>query len=391
MNSEDKKVKVCQVASVDLSLRFLLLDQMKYLKERGFEVWGVASGGKWVPEIKSRGISVRTIEIRRKLISPLADFIAFIRLVLFFRKEKFDIVHTHTPKASFLGQLAAVFSRIPIRVNTVHGFYFQDETQRFKKFIFVTLEKIIARCAHLTFTVNREDIETAVKKGISPREKLVYLGDGIDLDRFNPAKFPPEFLDKKKRELGIDPAQRVIGIVARLVKEKGYLDLFEAFKRIQNTFPDTVLLVVGPEEPLKDDRIDRGAVEQYGIKKKVIFLGERVDTEELYAVMDIFVLPSYREGLGISILEASAMSRPVVASNIRGIREAIDDGKTGILVPVRYPEKLAEAIMYLLSNPDQAKKMGEEGRKKVEREFSTDMVFTRLEGGYQKLIKEKLS
>jgi len=232
--------------------------------------------------------------------------------------------------------------------------------------------------------------KTAIKEKICNPNLIKYLGDGINLSRFNLERFFQEFIENKKRDLGINSQKKVIGIVARLVKEKGYLELFEAFKKVLEKFPETLLLIIGPLEPEKRDAINPDIFKKYGIEKNIIFLGERTDVEELYPLMDIFVLPSHREGTGLVILEASATEKPVVASNIRGCREAVDDGKTGILVPPKDPEKLAEAIIYLLSNPEKAKAIGKEGRKKIQREFDENIVFDRIKKEYQRLIKEKL-
>ncbi|MDO8577546.1 MAG: glycosyltransferase family 4 protein [Candidatus Wildermuthbacteria bacterium] len=382
----EKTVKICQVVSADISLRFLLLEQMKYLQHEGFEVWAVSSKGKWISEIENNGISVKTVEITRRLFTPLADLIALVQLVAFFRKERFDIVHTHTPKASFLGQLAAFFARVPVRIITIHGLYFQKDSSWQKRIIFVPIERIIAKIVHRAFSVNREDVAFLIDRKIYPAGKVIYFGGGINLQKFNPDQFSQEFVERKKQEIGISLNTKVIGIVARLVKEKGFLPLFAAFAEILKRFPDAVLLVIGPEEPEKRDALDKNIVDEYGIKDEVLFLGERTDVIELYSIMDVFVLPSYREGLGLSILEASAMKRPVAASDIRGCREAVDNEKTGFLVPSGNPAKLAEAVEYILAHPEEAKIMGEEGRKKVEREYSQSTVFELLKKEYERLL-----
>ena len=304
----------------------------------------------------------------------------------FFKKEQFDIVHTHTPKACFLGQLAAFFAGVPVRVATIHGLYFQKDSSWQKKIIFVPIEKIIAKIVHKAFSVNREDVAFLINHKIYPPGKVIYVGGGIDLQKFDPGRFSQEFVAQKKREIDISLNAKVVGIVARLVREKGFIPLFAAFAQILKRFPNTVLLVIGPEESEKRDALDTAIVNKYGIQNKVLFLGERTDVIELYSLMDVFALPSYREGLGLSILEASAMKRPVVASDIRGCREAVDDKKTGFLVPSNNPKKLAEAIMYILSHPKEAKAMGEEGRKKVEREYDQDAVFELLRKEYERLL-----
>jgi len=386
---KNNKIKVCQVASVDMTLRFMLLNQLKFLRGEGYEVHAVCSSGKWIREIEEKGIRVKTIEMKRK-ISPISDLIALFQLISFLKKEKFDIVHTHTPKAGFLGQLAAKIAGVPIIINTIHGFYFQKSSSWLKRKFFIFIEKIAAFCSDLIFSVNKEDIKTAIKEKICNPNLIKYLGDGIDLSRFNRKRFSQEFIENKKRELGINPSKKVIGIVARLVKEKGYLELFEAFKKILKKFPETLLLIVGPEEPEKKDKINPEIIKNYNLEKNVIFLGERTDVDEIYPLMDIFVLPSHREGLGLSILEASATERPVVATDIRGCREAVEDGKTGILVSPKNSEKLAKALIYLLLNPERAEEMGKAGREKVKREFNEILVFDRIKKGYQRLIQEKL-
>ena len=212
----------------------------------------------------------------------------------------------------------------------------------------------------------------------------------MNINKLNSEKFSKDFLDKKKNELNIPTDFKVVGIVARLVQEKGYLDLFEAFKSVLQIFPKTILLVVGAEEPEKEDAISPEVVRDYGIEKNVIFLGEREDVEEIYPLMDAFILPSYREGLPVSLLEAMAEKRPVVASDIRGCREEIDNEKNGILVPVKNPEKRLEAIIYFFNNAEFATEMGESGREKVIREFDERRVFGRIKIEYQRLIDEKL-
>ena len=383
------KIKICYISSVDITIRFILINHVKFLKREGYDISVVCSPGDFVKEIKYQGIKVKTIKFKRK-ISPFYDLITFLKLYFYFRKEKFDIVHTHTPKPGLLGQLAAKVAGVPIIVNTIHGFYFQQNDSFLKKSFYIFIERIAAKCSDVIFFVNKEDMQTASKKRICDFGSMKYFGGGIDLSKFNFNKFSEELIMSKKRELKLPIDFKIIGIVGRLVKEKGYLDLFKAFKKVIEVFPNITLLVVGQLEPEKSDKFKPAIVKDYGVEKNVIFLGERTDANELYALMDVFVLPSYREGLGISIIEASAMERPIVATDIRGCREAVDNNKTGILVPVKDSDKLAQAIIYLLRNPDIAREMGKQGREKALKEFDENMVFGRIKVEYERLIKEKL-
>ncbi|MFH1584742.1 MAG: glycosyltransferase family 4 protein [Patescibacteria group bacterium] len=391
MKLNNSPIKVCRVASVDMTLLFLLMQQMKFLQRQGYDVSAVCSPGELIPRIEAEGIRVKTIEIQRR-VSPIADLASLWKLFWYFRKEHFDIVHTHTPKASLLGQVAAWLARVPIRVNTIHGMYVrEDSSSRFKWLVFSWIERVVAFCSHYTFSINNTDIETLVREGIYKKHRITYLGTGVSLERFDPAKFSEADIKRKKEKLGIPLNKKVVGIVARLVREKGYPTLFEAFRSFLQEYPDSVLLIVGPADPVKKDSFNpNDMAREYDVAQNTIILGQRFDVEELYPLMDVFVLPSLREGIGSSTLQASAMERPVVVSDIRGCQESVDHQKTGLLVPPRDSRKLAEALSWVFSHSGEASEMGKRGREKVAREFAEDGVFQRMRGVYERLIQEKL-
>jgi len=386
-----KKIKVCQVSGIPLAVRFLLLNQIKNLQKQGYDVSVVCSPDKWIKEIEQEGVPVKPIKMTRR-ISPFLDLITLIKLIFYFRKQKFDIVHTSTPKPGFLGALAAKIVGVPIIIHSNFGFYFKKDSSWFNKKLFLLIEKTTAKYCDLVFLVGRSDIKTALKENIYPSDKIRYLGGWVDLDRFNPDRFNQEFVERKKRELKINDQAKVIGINARLVRDKGYYELFKAFSEVLKEFPQALLLIIGPEEPEKKDRINPDLVfKEFGIEKNVLFLGERTDVDEIYPLMDVFVLPSYREGVGISVLEALAMERPVIATDVGGIPDSVEHLKTGILIPSKNTDKLMKSLIFILNNPDQAKKLGQEGRKKIIKEFNQEFVFERMGREYHRLISEKLS
>lgn len=386
----DKKIKICYVASVEMTIRFILLNILRFLKKEGYDVSVVCSPGEWVKNIEKEGFKVKTIRFKRKFFSPIADITAFLKLYFYFKKEKFDIVHTHTLKPEFYGQIAAKLAGVPIIANTIHGFYFGEQTSPLRREIVIFLEKISAYCSDVIFAVSNLVVRTSIKEGICRPEQIKYWGGGVDIFRFDPKRFSQDFILQKKKELGINPDSKVIGIVARLVKEKGYLDLFAAFKIILGKFPNTILLIIGQEEPEKKDGIKKDIVKKYGIEENVIFLGERLDVDEIYPLMDIFVLPTHREGIGAAILESSAMEKPVIATNTGGCPEAVEDQKTGILVPLKNADELAKAIIYLFKNPEVSQRLGRAGREKILREFDERLIFDRIKTEYDRLIKEKI-
>jgi len=384
-----KKIKICHVVSADITVKFLLFSQLKFLKRQGYEVSVVYSGGRWKKEIEAEGIKTKDIKITRR-ITPFYDLVSLFFLFLYFKKEKFDIVHTHTPKPGLLGQLAGKIAGVPIIINTIHGLYFNENSSPLKRKFYIFIEKIAGWCSDSILSQSEEDILTIVNEKIAQPLKVKYRGNGVNIEKFNPEKFSENFISRKKQELKINPDFKVVGTVGRLVKEKGYLELFFAFKNVFKKFPKSLLLIIGPEEPKKKDKFSPSVVKEFGIEKNVMFLGERTDIEELYPLMDVFVLASHREGFPRTVIEAMAEERPIIATNIRGCREAIKNNQSGILVPEKNPDKLAEAIIFMLENPDKAKEMAKNARKKAESQFDEQLVFDRIEKEYKELISRKL-
>jgi len=377
-----KEIKICFVVAVDMTLKFILLSEVRFFKSKGYLVSVVCSSGKWLQDIKKEGIEAKEITIKRKIFTPISDLISLFQLFFYFKKEKFDIVLTFTPKPGLLGQLAARMAGTPVIINTIFGYYFHEHTPYLKRKFFIFIERVAARCSSFIFFRNKEDFETAKKERIIKDSIAEYIGDGIDITKFNSTRFSKEFLQEKKKSLGIKQGVSVIGIVARLVKEKGYVELFEAFKNVLVQFPQTILLVVGPADLQKKDSINPHSFKG----KNIIFLGERTDVDELYSVMDIFVLPSYREGFPHSLMEASAMALPVVTTDVRGCRNAIEPGITGILIPLKNSGELAKAMIGLLLDSQKAVVMGQAGRKKAEKEFDKNILLNKMEKKIKELI-----
>ena len=371
-----KRLKIAHVATLDMSVRFLLLNQLLRLKAQGYDVHAVCGPGEWISEIESYGITVHTVKMHRA-VSPFHDSLALWKLFECLKREEFDLVNTHTPKAGILGPIAAKLAGVPIIIHTVHGFLFHDNVPIPKRFIFMGAEKLTATFADYLFSQSSEDIEQAIKHKISLPENIFYIGNGIDVTRFNPhnISIPPQ---KKREEVGIKADELVVGIVARLVYEKGYMELFQAAVELTRKFDNVKFLVVGPVENERKDAVNLELLEELGIEESVIFLGMRKDVPELYSIMDIFVLPSWREGIPRALMEAMAMGVPVVATNIRGCREVVKNGETGLLVPVRNHQALAEATAILLQDKQKRIEMGKAGRQYILTNFTEDAVYQRI-------------
>lgn len=382
------RTRIAHVTTVDLSLRYLLLNQLRFLRERGFDVVGISAPGPHVEALEAEGIRHIPVKMTRAM-NPLRDVVSLIDLQRIFRRERFDIVHTHNPKPGLYGQLAARATGVPHVVNTIHGFYFHDGMKPHARQLFIFLEKLAAAQSDAILSQNPEDVVTAEREGIAPPGLIEHLGNGIDLTRFHPGKARPR--DEMRASLGIPTEVPVVGFVGRLVEEKGILELFDAMARVRRTHPLARLVVIGPTDAEKADALTPEGLRARYPSVDVVFTGLRNDMPDLLAALDVFVLPSWREGFPRSPMEAAAMERPVVVTDIRGCREVCVDGETGTIVPVRDAERLAAAVSALLAEPARARAYGQRARRLAEERFDERQVFAKVEETYRRLLAERRS
>lgn len=390
MPATTSPVKVAHVTTIDKSLRYLLLNQLKSIQAAGFSVTGVSGPGPDVEMVEEAGIQhIAVPMVRASNLTPWADLRVFWHLYRVFRRERFTIVHTHTAKADLYGQMAARLAGVPIVMSTLHGFYFHENMpSRWRRF-YILLAKIGALCSDVILSQNPEDLETAARENICPPEKIKYLGNGIDVRQFDRTAVDPARVAHKRAALGIPEEAPVVGFVGRLVKDKGILELIAAAQRIHEQDPTVRFLFVGPIDRAKSDYVRPDTATACGLEDVCIFTGKRDDVPDLYAMMDVFVLPSHREAFPRSVMEASAMAVPCVVTNVRGCRTAVQEGYNGHLVPLHDVTALADAILDLLNNPILARQMGRAGREKALSEFDEERVFDVVKATYDRLLKEK--
>jgi glycosyltransferase involved in cell wall biosynthesis len=368
-------LRIAQVATSDVSVRLLLLDQIKALEADGHQVTAVCAPGPWVESVRGAGVAVETVPMERE-IAPLRDIRSTVALTRLFREHRFDVVHTHTPKAGLIGPLAARLAGVRHVVHTIHGLLFHDRMPRLRQTIFWIPEKITATFCERLLSQSREDIERAVRSRLCSRKNIAYLGNGIDVGRFTPQiNFERT---AKLREVDLQASDFVVGCVGRLVKEKGFMELFEAAETLAARCPRIEFVVIGPREADQNDALDVSYMDDLQRRGVVRFVDWCEDVRPWYAAMDIFVLPSYREGIPRACMEAAAMKRPIVASDIRGCREVVLDGDTGLLVPPRNVPRLVEAIERLYEDRNMAARMGERARQHIVQNFNNRDVCARL-------------
>jgi glycosyltransferase involved in cell wall biosynthesis len=367
-------VRVCQICAVDFTVEKFLTPLIDGMSAEGWEVVTVCSDGKLVTNLKKRGYSIHTIPIARSM-NPFKAIRSIILLFYYFKKQKFNVIHVHTPVASLLARVAAKYSCKSYVVYTAHGFYFHDNMNVIKKHIFITLEKIAGRLTNLLFCQSQEDAIDAAKYRIMDKNNIITIGNGVDVSKYDNAIYLPQF-SSIRSELNIPLDAKVIGIVARMVKEKGYNELLQSAITLCQNHSDLYFLLIGGK--LESDH-DKGIekileIAKHKLGSRLIDLGLRNDVAPLISIMDIFCLPSYREGLPRTIIEAMFLKKPVVATDIRGCREEVIHNKTGLLVPVKNHEALTTAFDYLLNNLDIAKRMGENGNYIAQQLYNEESI-----------------
>lgn len=348
-------MKILQLCAVDFTLYHFLLPLMRGLREAGHDVVGACTRGELAGKVEAEGFRVIGIDIRRSA-NPFALWRTHRAILAALREERFDVVHFHTPVAALAGRFAAWRASVPRIVYTAHGFYFHDRMPWPLRAAHVGLEWAAGRVTDLLMTQAEEDATSARRLRLA-RGPIHAIGNGSD-----PARFRPGGGDKARvrAEIGTPPDRPVILMVGRLVAEKGYPELLAAMRGI-----DAELWIAG--ERLASDHagpidaaIDAVRVDPV-LAARVRLLGYRQDVPDLMRAADIFVLPSHREGMPRSIIEAMLSGLPVVATDIRGSREEIVDGKTGLLVPIADPAALAAALGRLADDPVLRQRMGEAG------------------------------
>ncbi|XP_077451101.1 UDP-Gal:alpha-D-GlcNAc-diphosphoundecaprenol alpha-1,3-galactosyltransferase-like [Stigmatopora argus] len=280
-----------------------------------------------------------------------------------------DIVHTHNPKPGVFGRMLARSMGVPVVVNTVHGLYAQPTDGCARRVGVYSAERLAASCSDAELVQNIEDVNTLRSLGV-PADRVHLLGNGIDLDRFSPTSLKMSMARAHRRALGIGDATTVIGMVGRLVWEKGYREFFDAVAPLLAR-NDVAVVVAGPNEPGKAGAVDH----------------KTIDVDVLLTMFDIFALPSYREGFPRSAMEASAMGVPVVATNIRGCRQVVEHDITGLLVESRSGAALRASLELLLADPLRRREMGRAGRNRAVREFDQQRVIARTLAVYRGLLR----
>lgn len=342
----------------------------------------VALGGSGllIQKLNEKGVRVLPIPSLARDVNTASDLSAFFELLSIFRNERPDVVHLNSAKAGGVGALAARLARVPKIIFTAHGWAFNEERSRLQHFIIKFFSWITMLLSHKTIAVS-DAVKNDARNWPLIDNKIVVIKNGIK---------EPEFYTKNDAREKLfaladtqpTPDAFIIGTIAELHKSKGLQYAIEAFAKLAQKDPNMRYLVLGSGD--EKERLD-GLVKHYGLQERVFLLGFVEDAARFLMAFDVFILPSTTEALGLVLLEAGHAGLPVVASNVGGIPEIIEDGKTGILVQSRDSKGLAEAIKKIIDSPTMRTSLGTALHKKVLDDFLSEKALSITLALYEKM------
>lgn len=363
---------------------------VEYLQELGYDVSiltgeNIESEGSLFDRAKNNNIRVTILKQLQKSIHPFYDLVALLKIFIFLRKNKFQIVHTHSSKAGFLGRLAAYFAGVPIIIHTIHGLPFHEYQGKSLKNIFIFVEKLSAEISDKIITVSDTIIQKCLKENIALENKFVTVRSGFEVGNYLKLQKSNEEIRKR---FGISKDDLVIGKIARFSPLKGHEYLIEVIPEIVKLFPNAKFVFVGSGEL---ENIFRLEVEKRNILSNVIFTGliPQNQIPDMIAMMDIVVHTSLLEGLARVLPQSLLMKKGVISFDIDGAHEVIKNNKTGFLVSPMNKNQLRDAIIKMLNSKKLRNELGANGSKFVRDKWSVEAMGSGIDKLYKNLILEK--
>jgi len=369
-------LRTLHVTTIDLTAHCFLRTTFDLLRAEGHQVALACDFQQFEGELAGHADRLFQVKIPRQ-IHPLRDLGALASLIRVLRLYRPQIVHSHTSKAGFMARLAARLCDVPLVIHTIHELPQNATRSRLKKTVYWALEKIANHwCDHL-ITVSRVNQQQILAEGICRPDKLSLIPGGLALENYRAQSAPPWNLPE---------GSIVLGMAGRLEPAKGHSDLLKAFARLAPANPKLHLVIMGSgqlREALEKQRDD------LGLQSRVHFLGWVEDLISAMAALDIFVLSSHYEGLGVVLLEALALERPVVSTRVGGTQDILEDGVHGLFAPAHDPAALAAAVQRLLDDPGLASRLAAAGKEKVWREYSAVQADQKVLDLYLRLFKNR--
>lgn len=383
-----ERPKIAILGGSDVDSRIDLMDLLK----SDFDVCAIGSLDQLRPRFVEAGFHYYDYVLSRQ-VNPFIDLFTFIQLWLLFRRLQPQIVHTFDTKPGVWGRLAARFARVPIVIGTLPGlgslYSGNDFRTRVVRSIYQPMQKLACSISDLTIFQNQDDAEQFILDGVVSHQKMIILnGSGVQTQVYDPEMFTLEQRQQVRASFGLDDKKIVIVMISRIIRSKGVLEFAQVANSVREQNPDTVFLLVGSDDFQSVDVLTHD--ERELIARSVTCLGARDDIPELLAIANIFVLPTYyREGIPRVLLEAASMGLPIVATNVPGCKEVVEQNTNGFLVPARDVEALRQAIEALAVEPLLRKQFGKASRQRAITRFDLAIIVEQTTAIYKELIMQK--
>lgn len=355
------------------------------LRDRGWKVSFACPEGPHAEDARALAMDVWPLALRRSL-HLSSDLAGAYQMVRYFREQRPHIVHTHNIKVGHMGRVLAAVTRVPIIIHTLHGLAYALDTPRLRRFGHAVLEWLASRRVDVVLAQSEEDRRTLVESGAISSDRVELIGNGIDLRRFSPGAVPDDRRARVRAALGLGDEDVLFLSAGRLVREKGFVELFEATKAARGCDRRVHLAVAGEMDAEKTDALAPEALEA-ARASGVHLLGRRSDMPELYAAADVVTLMSWREGLPRTLMEAAAMGKPLLASDARGCREVVRPEVNGILVPIRDADALAAAMLRITEERERRLRWGQHNAAEARERYDLSAVVNRVVAVYDRLLR----
>lgn len=369
-------LRLCRVVTVPSTFVSLLRHQLRTIARNGIDVTIVSGSGEHLETVSHElSLPYRAVEMKRE-ISLIDDIRSLIRLYRLFKSENYNIAHSSTAKAGLLVALAAWLAHVPIRIHTYTGQRWV-ELRGFRRWITRFSDRIIGKLTTHCYADSKTQAEFLVKEGIVEASKITVLASGsisgVDLKRFDADAWRGRVAAETRRELGVDEDEILVLFVGRINRDKGVIELVSAFRDLAISGKKVELALVGPFEP-ELDPLPKAILDELDDNPRIRVVGRTPRPERYMGAADVLCLPSYREGFGSVVVEAAAMGVPTVATSIVGLTDAVEDGKTGILVPSKDVESLRDALQAMIIDTELREEMGQAARERARRLFDAEIV-----------------
>lgn len=383
-NNVVSSMNILHVVNISFVIPYFLGKQLCFFARNGYKEYIICSPSEELDSLsKIYGFDYQTVNVLRK-ISIWKDLKAVLVTAKYIHQKHIDIATGHTPKGALIAMLAAYIMHVPIRIYFRHGLVYETSSG-LKRNLLMAIDRLAARLATKVVCVSPSVCQKSLVDKLNVESKQILLSkgtcNGIDVDRFCKRSIDEQYLGILKNKLQIKPSDFVIGFTGRLVKDKGIVELVNAFQQLQSKYTNMVLLLVGMLE--ERDALPKEVIETIKADPKIVNTGyvENTEIEYYYTMMNLFVLPSYREGFPTSVLEASAMELPVITTRVTGCIDSIIDGETGIYVG-HDSDNLAMAIECFYHDELLCHEFGKNGRLFVMDNFEQRIIWREIEKLY---------